>query len=42
MLPPNSFISNMYPQLGYSTDFQALQLIVIAVFGAKINQFPLC
>ena len=35
MLPLDSFISCLHSQLGYSTgEFQALQLIVLAAFGA--------
>ena len=34
ILPWDSFMSNLYSQLEYSTvEFQALHLIVIAVFG---------
>ena len=34
MLPPDSFLSNLYSQQGYSTEeFQALQLIFLEVFG---------
>ena len=35
LLPSDSFMSDLYCQLGYSTrEFQALQLITLAVFGA--------
>ena len=35
MLPSDSFMSNLFPQLRSSTDeFQHLQLIAFAVFGA--------
>ena len=35
MLPPDSFMSNLYSQLRYFIgEFHALQLIVLAVFGA--------
>ena len=34
MLPLDSFMSNLYSQLGFFTgEFQALQLVVLAVFG---------
>ena len=35
MLSSDSFMSNLYSKLGYPTgEFQALQLVVIALFGA--------
>ena len=38
MLPLDSFMSNLYSQLQYSTgEFQALQLIVLVVSGADMD-----
>ena len=43
MLPSDTFMSNLYSLLGYSTgELEALQIIAVAVLGAMDKQLASC